>query len=42
MINTIFFDLGNVLVNVDKSLAFKKIAEITGLDIRTITEVDPV
>ena len=39
MINTIFFDLGNVLVNVDKSLAFKKIAEITGLDIRTITEV---
>ncbi len=38
MINTIFFDLGNVLVNVDKSLACRKIAELTGLDIQTVTE----
>ncbi len=38
MINTIFFDLGNVLVDVDKSSAFIKIAELTGLDIQTVTE----
>lgn len=32
MIKTIFFDLGNVLVHVDKDLAIREIANLPGLD----------
>lgn len=35
---TIFFDLGNVLVYVDKTVAVRKLAEITGTDLPDILE----
>lgn len=38
MISILFLDLGNVLVKVDKSCAFHKISELTGLGIEAIEE----
>lgn len=36
---TIFFDLGNVLVHVDKQLAIRKLSELTGRNMVEITEL---
>jgi len=39
MIKTIFFDLGNVLVHVDKELAIREIANLPGLDLNRVMQI---
>ncbi len=39
MIKTIFFDLGNVLIHVDKERAIREIAKLPGLDLNTVKQI---
>ena len=39
MIKTIFFDLGNVLIHVDKERAIREIAKLSGLDLNTVKQI---
>ncbi|HCL00562.1 MAG TPA: hypothetical protein DHW42_10725 [Candidatus Marinimicrobia bacterium] len=39
MIKTIFFDLGNVLVHVDKDLAIREIANLPGFDLNMVMQI---
>ncbi|MDO9548081.1 MAG: HAD family phosphatase [Candidatus Marinimicrobia bacterium] len=39
MIRTIFFDLGNVIVSVDKDLAIRELAQLPGLSISLVRQI---